>query len=90
METIVKNCGKSKFIEKQDNMMTATQIRKKVGEAWAFLENPVYEKGILVSANLLYYNTDKVKVLEELAKHKKGHFAMLYFGTIDTEQVYIL
>jgi uncharacterized membrane protein YcaP (DUF421 family) len=90
METIVKKRSKARFIGKQDNTMTATQIRKNVGEAWAFLENPVYEKGVLVSANLLYYNTDKSKVLEELAKYKKGHYAMLYFGTIDTEQVYIL
>ena len=83
METIVGKCNK-------DISMTNVQIKKKVGEAWAFLENPVYEKGALVSANLLYFNTDKAKVMEQFSKYRKGHFALYFFGTVDTEQIYIL
>ena len=82
MEAVIK--------EKQEAAMTSVQIRKKVGEAWAFLENPVYEKGRLISANLLYYDADKKKVLEQIPKYKKGQFAVRFFGTVDPEQVYLL
>jgi len=71
--------------------MTTRQIKKKVGEAWALLENPVFdEKEVLVSAELLYYNTNKAKVLEEMSKYKKGHFAMFFFGTMNPNIVYLL
>ena len=90
METIVKKYNKTSRIGNKDMVMTSGQIRKKVGEAWAFLENPVYENGTLKSANLLYHNTDKTKVMEQFNKHKRGHFAMYFFGTVDTQQVYIL
>jgi hypothetical protein len=86
METIVKNSN----ITEKNNLMTYSQIRKKVGEAWAFLENPVYENGILTSAKLLYYNSDKKKVLQQFKKYQNGNFALSFCGTIDRKQVYIL
>ena len=76
--------------QSEDTAMTYSQIKRKVGEAWAFLENPVYERGMLTSANLLYYDSDKAKVLEQFDKYEKGHFAMFFFGKMDTKQVYIL
>ena len=78
------------YDNKDVGKMTPAQIKKKVGEAWAILENPVYENGILQSAELLYYNADKAKALEQLSKCKNGHFAFRFFGTIDTKQIYIL
>ena len=90
MEAIVKIRHEGRNTGKQDIPMTFMQIRKKVGESWAFLENPVYENGVLASANLLYYDTDKSKVMEQFSKYEKGHFAMYFFGTIDTEQIYLL
>jgi len=88
MKTIVKNQDE---VEHNNNInLTSRQIRKKVGEAWAFLENPKYEKGVLTTANLLYYNVDKKKVLEHSGKYEKGHFALRFFGKIDTKQIYIL
>ena len=86
METTFKISKK----EGQNNEMTLAQMKKKVGEAWAFLENPVYEKGILTSARLLFYNADKSKVLEQFSKYKNGHFALYFFGTVNDKQVYIL
>jgi len=88
--TVVKKQNRTIHAEKKDTVMTSLKIRKKVGEAWAFLENPVYEKGVLKSANLLYYNADKNKVLQQISKYKKGHYAIRFFGTIDTKQVYII
>jgi len=32
--------------------MTYSQIKKEVGDAWAFLSNPEYQNGILKSAEL--------------------------------------
>ena len=90
METIVKKQVRTIKANSKDIAMTYRQLKKKVGEAWAFLGNPVYERGILTSANLLYYDTDKKKVLEQIPKQEKGHFAIHFFGTIDPKQVYIL
>ena len=71
--------------------MTKRQIKRKVGEAWALLENPEYsEKQVFLSAELLYYNADKEKVLEESEKYEKGHFALFFFGTPDPNVIYLL
>ena len=70
--------------------MTYLQIKKEVGNTWALLKNPVYKNGILKSAELLFFDVDKEKVRERLKKNIKGHFAMFYFGEVNTEQAYIL
>jgi len=80
---------------RREGKMTPRQIEKTVGEAWALLENPVYnEKEVLLSAELLYYSADKEKVHEEfrkqLSKQKKGSYAFRFFGTPDPNLVYIL
>ena len=70
--------------------MTYSQIKKSVGDAWAFLSNPIYKNGVLQTADLLYFNTDKSKVAERLMANKKGHYAMFYFGDVNKEQAYLL
>ena len=90
METMIKTQRKNAV-----GRLTERQIKRRVGEAWALLENPVYdEKEVLLSAELLYYNADKVKVHEEfrkqLSKQKKGSYAFRFFGTPDPNVVYIL
>jgi len=70
--------------------MTYSQIKSEVGNAWAFLSNPEYQNGLLQSAELLFFDENKVKVTEQLKKHTKGHYAMVYFGEINTEQAYLL
>ena len=88
METIVKT--------KPVGRLTKRQIKRRVGEAWALLENPEYnEKQVMLSAELLYYNADKVKVHEEMSKQfgtrkNGGHFAVRFFGTPDPNVVYLL
>ena len=91
METTVK-----KRSSKTVGWLTVRQIKRRVGEAWALLENPEYdEKEVLVSAELLYYNADKVKVHEEARKlmgtrKNGGHFAVFFFGTPDPNVIYLL
>jgi len=70
--------------------MTHIQIKKTVGNSWALLANPVYKNGILKSADLLFFDTDKSKVRERLKENRKGHFAVFYFGDVNTEQAYLL
>jgi len=57
--------------------LTYSQIKKSVGDAWAFLSNPTYKNGVLQTADLLYFNTDKSKVAERLMANKKGHYRYL-------------
>ena len=76
--------------------LTERQIKRRVGEAWALLENPEFnEKEVLLSAELLYYDADRDKVHEEVMKYKGvrkncGHFAVFFFGTPDPNVVYLL
>ena len=86
----IKSQAKEYNTEFVGSIMTSAQIKRKVGQSWAVLKNPVYDRGMLVSAELLYYNSDKAKVLEELSKCQTGHFAMFFFGTINKNQVYTL
>jgi hypothetical protein len=91
MEATVKMYDK-KAVER----LTERQIKRRVGEAWALLENPEYsEKQVLLSAELLYYNADKAKAREYLrsqmgTRKNGGHFAQFYFGKPDPNAVYIL
>ena len=91
MDTIVKTRN-NKIVSR----MTERQIKRKVGEAWALLENPEYsEKQVFLSAELLYYDADKEKVLDEMSKQfgtrkNGGHFAVFFFGTPDPNVIYLL
>jgi hypothetical protein len=91
METIVENRS-HKSVER----LTERQIKKRVGEAWALLENPEFdEKEVMLSAELLYFDADKRKVHEKSREYigtRKGggHFAVFYYGTPDPNVVYIL
>jgi len=76
--------------------MSERQIKRKVGESWALLENPVYdEKQVLLSAELLYYDADKAKVRKKMreqfgTRENGGHFALFFYGTPDPNVVYLL
>ena len=91
MEAAVKKRS-NKAVER----LTKRQIKKRVGEAWALLENPEYsEKQVLLSAELLYFDADKKKVHEEMSKcfgtrKGGGHFAVSFFGTIDPNVIILL
>jgi len=91
METTVK-----KRNNKADGRLTARQIKRRVGEAWALLENPEFnEKEVLLSAELLYYDADRDKVHEEVMKIQEtrkngGHFAVFFYGTPDPNVIYLL
>ena len=90
METTVKTRN-----NKPLGRLTERQIKRRVGEAWALLENPEFsEKQVLLSAELLYYNADRAKVHEEVMKYRGtrkngGHFAVFYFGTPDPNVIYL-
>ena len=91
METTV-----TKRTDKTNGRLTARQIKKRVGEAWALLENPEFsEKEVLLSAELLYYNADRDKVHEESRKYygtrkNGGCFYVRFFGTPDPNVIFLL
>ena len=82
---------RNKIADSRNGRMTERQIKRKVGEAWTLLKDPVFEKGLLVSAELLYYDKDKTKVREQLRKREHGgHYAFFYYGKIDPNVIYVL
>jgi len=88
--TVLKGESGGNAADLLNTIMTYAQIKKSVGNAWAFLGNPVYKNGVLQAADLLYYDADKSKVAERLMTNKKGHYAMFYFGDVNAEQAYLL
>jgi len=73
-------------------ILTYKQIKKKVGEAWALIANPVYsdKTGQLKCAELLFFDKDKEKVHNESMKCKNMHIGVFYFGEFPTNQIFIL
>jgi hypothetical protein len=89
MEAVVKSRKKSPITE--NGTLTVRQIKRRVGDEWAIIKNPVYsEKQVLLSGELYYHNKDKEKVLERMGPGVQGHLALKYFGKPDPNVIYIL
>ena len=74
----------------QNGVLSFRQIRNRVGDGWAVVKNPEYEKGMFARGELLYYSSDRNQALEEMSKCKNGDFAFKFCGKIDPNVVYIL
>ena len=76
--------------ENQNGVLSLRQIRNRVGDGWAIIKNPEFEKGQIARGELLYHSSDRKKTLHELGKCKNGDFAFEYCGKIDPNVVYLL
>jgi len=72
--------------------LTFNQIKKKVGDAWALIANPVYSQktGKLEKGILVFFDNDKKKVHEKSLNCKYNHITVRYFGVIDNNQIFVL
>ena len=73
-------------------LLSATQIKKKVGDSWVLVANPEYsgENGKLVRADLLFFDKDREKVYKDSYKYELKHIGIFYVGEVPKEQIYIL
>ena len=99
METIVKTCDNKtvgRIKEGQINghgensVLTERQIRNRVGDGWAVIQDPEYNGAIFLKGKLLYHSTDRKQALVEFGKRKEKHLLFKYCGKLDPNVVYIL
>lgn len=72
--------------------LTYNQIKKKVGDAWALIANPVISEknGKLLRGELIFFDSDKEKVNKFALKDNHKHITVRYFGEITKDQIFIL
>ena len=72
--------------------ITYNQIKKKVGNAWALIANPMYSEktGKLLRGELVFFDADKENVHKFTLKDKHKHITVRYFGEIPKDQIFIL
>ena len=65
-------------------ILTFTQIKKKVGESWALIYNPVFSEknGKLLKGELKNFDASEKKLIEMVSKdkNKDKFFTILWFG----------
>ena len=74
----------------QNGVLSFRQIRNRVGDGWAIIENPEFNGCILLGGKLLFHSGDRKQALEEFSKCKNGHFAFKYCGKPDPNAIYLL
>ncbi len=74
-------------------LLTYNQIKKKVGEAWVLIYNPVYSEknGKLLKGELKGFDTVEKNLLEMVSKDKKPkkYFTIVWFGQVCDEKILI-
>jgi hypothetical protein len=85
METIAKTRNK-----KDVGVLTARQIRNRVGDGWAIVQDPEYNGCIFLGGKLLYHNADRLQTYKEFGKCKNGTFLIMFCGKQDPNVIYLL
>jgi len=78
-----------KTVESQNGVLTYRQIRNRVGDGWAVIQDPESNGSILLRGKLVFFSSDRAKALDELFK-RKGNLLFKYCGKVDPNVVYLL
>jgi len=78
-----------KTVESQNGMMTERQIRNRVGDGWAIIQDPVWNGGIFLRGKLIYHSLNKDEVVDEFCK-RKGHLFFMHCAKPDPNVIYLL
>jgi len=72
-------------------LLTYNQIKKKVGEAWALVYNPVFSEktGKLLKGELIEFNDNKQKLISIVEKNKNKNlsFTIKWFGKVPEDKI---
>ena len=73
-----------------NEVLSFRQIRNRVGEGWAIIENPEWNGAIFLRGELLYHSLNKDEAVEEFCKRKEKHLFFMHCRKPDPNTVYIL
>jgi len=88
METTVKKPKKT--TERQNEVLTYRQIRNRVGDGWAVIQDPESNGSVLLRGKLVFHSKDRAAALDELFNRDEDYLLIKYCGKIDPNVVYLL
>ena len=71
-------------------ILTERQIRNRVGDGWAIVENPVWNGSIFLKGKLLYHSLNKNEVVDEFCKRKEKDLYFMHCTKPDPNAIYLL
>ena len=74
----------------QNGVLSFRQIRNRVGDGWAIIQDPESNGSVFVRGKLLYHSSDRKQALKELFNRNEHHLLILYCGKPDPNAVYLL
>ena len=79
-----------KIAGSQNGVLTYRQIRNRVGDGWAVIQDPEFNGSILLKGKLVFHSSDRAEALDELFNRKEHDLLIKYCGKIDPNVVYLL
>jgi len=76
--------------KRQDGVLTYRQIRNRVGDGWAVIQDPVSNGSVLLKGKLVFHSKDRAEALEELFKRDEYDLLIKYCGKRDPNVIYLL
>jgi len=88
MEATVTKAKKT--AKRQNGVLTYRQIRNRVGDGWAIIQDPERNRGIFIKGKLLYHSLNKNEVVEEFCKRKEENLYFMHCMKPDPNVIYLL
>jgi len=88
METTIKK-PKTAAVNR-NGALTERQIRNRVGDGWAIIEDPEWNGSIFLKGKLLYHSLNKDEVVDEFCRRKEKHLFFMHCMKPDPNVVYLL
>ena len=88
MEATVKKPKKT--TERQNEVLTCRQIRNRVGDGWAVIQDPESNGSVLLRGKLVFHSKDRAAALNELFNRDEYHLLIKYCGKRDPNIAYLL
>jgi len=88
MEATVKKPKKT--TERQNGVLTYRQIRNRVGDGWAVIQDPEFNGSILLRGKLVFHSKDRAAALDELFNRDEYDLLIKYCGKRDPNVIYLL
>ena len=76
--------------ERQNGVLTYRQIRNRVGDGWAIIQDPVSNGSVLLRGKLVFHSSDRAEALDELFRRDDYHLLIKYCGKRDPNAIYLL
>jgi len=74
----------------QNGVLTERQIRNRVGDGWAVIQDPEWNGAIFLKGKLLYHSLNKDEAVEEFCKRNEEHLFFMHCMKPDPNVVYLL